>query len=210
MKYFLPSRRPWKRWWKIVSTVTGSRDASWTSWTASTGTLCPSWWGVTLWLLWAGAEQWWWGSSGNALTTWWHYSYEWTLWRGSAVRGQVVSISSLLGQVVSVCLLQSHSFPGGTVVKNPPADAGDAGNVGSISGLGRSPGERGGQPTSVVFPGKSHGQRSLEGYIQCMGSQSQTRLSDRAYTHTLLSHKIVTHKCMVMAGYGHCRLTPAL
>ena len=29
-------------------------------------------------------------------------------------------------------------FPGGSVVKNPPASAGDAG---SISGLGRSPGE---------------------------------------------------------------------
>ena len=29
-------------------------------------------------------------------------------------------------------------FPGGSVVKNPPANAGDAG---SISGLGRSPGE---------------------------------------------------------------------
>ena len=67
MKYFLPSRRPWKRWWKIVSTVTGSRDASCTSWIASTGTLCPSWWGVTLWLLWAGAEQWWWGRPVSGL-----------------------------------------------------------------------------------------------------------------------------------------------
>ena len=33
-------------------------------------------------------------------------------------------------------------FPGGTVVKkkNPPATAGDAGDMGSIPGLGRSPG----------------------------------------------------------------------
>ena len=30
-------------------------------------------------------------------------------------------------------------FPGGTVVKNPPANAGDAGDTGSIPGLGRSP-----------------------------------------------------------------------
>ena len=146
------------------------------------------------------------GASGNAFTSRRHYSYERTLWWGSAVRGQVVKISSLLGQVVSVCLLQSHSFPGGSVVKNPPADAGDARGSGSVSGLGRSPGESGGQPTSVIFPGKSRGQRSPEGYIQSMGSQSQTRLSDRVYTHTLLSHKIVTHKCLVMAGFGHCRL----
>ena len=34
-------------------------------------------------------------------------------------------------------------FPGGSVVKNPPASAGD---LGSIPGLGRSPGERNGNP----------------------------------------------------------------
>ena len=52
--------------------------------------------------------------------------------------------------------------PGGSVVKNPPADAGD---VVSVPGLGRSPG--GGnewQPIPVFFLGKSHGQRSLVGY----------------------------------------------
>ena len=34
-------------------------------------------------------------------------------------------------------------FPGGSVVKNPPVNAGD---VGSITGLGRSPGEGNGNP----------------------------------------------------------------
>ena len=34
-------------------------------------------------------------------------------------------------------------FPGGSVVKNPPADAGD---VGLIPGSGRSPGEGNGNP----------------------------------------------------------------
>ena len=32
-------------------------------------------------------------------------------------------------------------FPGGSMVKNPPANAGDAGDTGSIPGSGRSPGE---------------------------------------------------------------------
>ena len=32
-------------------------------------------------------------------------------------------------------------FPGGSVVKNPPTNAGDAKEVDSISGWGRSPGE---------------------------------------------------------------------
>ena len=33
------------------------------------------------------------------------------------------------------------AFPGGTVVKNPPAQAGDARDAGSIPGLERSPGK---------------------------------------------------------------------
>ena len=38
-------------------------------------------------------------------------------------------------------LAQGHTgFPGGPVVKNPPAHAGDAGDLGSIPGSGRSPG----------------------------------------------------------------------
>ena len=38
-------------------------------------------------------------------------------------------------------LLGGRGFPGGSAVKNPPADPGDARDVGSIPGLGRSPGE---------------------------------------------------------------------
>ena len=34
----------------------------------------------------------------------------------------------------------SEGFPGGSVVKNPPANAGDARDMGSIPGSGRSPG----------------------------------------------------------------------
>ena len=37
-------------------------------------------------------------------------------------------------------------FPGGSVVKNPPASAGDTRDTGSIPGLGRSPGEGNGNP----------------------------------------------------------------
>ena len=48
-------------------------------------------------------------------------------------------------------------FPVVSVVKNLPANAGDAG---STPGSRRSPGE----PTPVFLPQKSHGQRSLMGY----------------------------------------------
>ena len=37
-------------------------------------------------------------------------------------------------------------FPGGTVVKNMPANAGDTRDMGSIPGLGRSPGGGNGNP----------------------------------------------------------------
>ena len=50
-------------------------------------------------------------------------------------------------------------FPGGSVVKNLPADAGDVGDVSSTLGREGSPGEGNGNP--VFLPGKSHGQRSL-------------------------------------------------
>ena len=48
------------------------------------------------------------------------------------------------------------------VVKNPPANAENAGDVRSVPGVGRSPGGGNGNP--VFLPGKSHGQRSLAGY----------------------------------------------
>ena len=37
-------------------------------------------------------------------------------------------------------------FPGSSVVKNPPASAGDTGDTGSIPGSGRSPGGGNGNP----------------------------------------------------------------
>ena len=56
-------------------------------------------------------------------------------------------------------------FPDGTVVKNPPANAGDTRDEGLTSGLGRSiPCCKKWYPTSVFLPRKFHGQKSLEYY----------------------------------------------
>ena len=60
-------------------------------------------------------------------------------------------------------MLTSRSLtevPDGLVVKNLPANVGDAG---LIPESGRSPGRRKWQPTPVCLPGKSHGQRSQVG-----------------------------------------------
>ena len=54
-----------------------------------------------------------------------------------------------------------EGFPGGSVVKNLPVNAGD---TGSIPGSGRSPGEGNVSPLQYSCLEKSHGQRSLVGY----------------------------------------------
>ena len=50
------------------------------------------------------------------------------------------------------------------VVKNLPAKGGDAKHRGSTPGSGRFPWRRAWQPTPVLLPKESHGQRSLAGY----------------------------------------------
>jgi len=52
-------------------------------------------------------------------------------------------------------------FPRGSDGKESPCNAGD---LGSIPGLGEIPWRRAWQPTPVFLPGESHEQRSLGGY----------------------------------------------
>ena len=60
-------------------------------------------------------------------------------------------------------------FPDGSDCEESACSEGD---LGSISELGRSPGEKNWLPTSVFLPGEFHGQRGLMGYSPCsMGLQ---------------------------------------
>ena len=75
-------------------------------------------------------------------------------------------------------------FPGGTVVKNPPANAGDTRDVSSIPGLGRSLGARNGNPlqySCLGNPMDSGGWRATVHKV----AKSQTRLSTQSM---LLTH----------------------
>ena len=45
-----------------------------------------------------------------------------------------------------ICAMDKMGVPCGSVVKNPPANAGDSGDVGLIPSLGSSPGEGNGNP----------------------------------------------------------------
>ena len=92
-------------------------------------------------------------------------------------------------------------FPGGSAVKNPPADVGDSGDMCLIPGLGRSPGERNGNPLQYSRLGnlKPHGQRSFAGPSPLGHEQSDTAEHahlQRAHNflgvknHTLKNHRI--------------------
>ena len=66
-----------------------------------------------------------------------------------------------MGRERNGCLLPFLIYPGSSLVKNPPANAGDAG---LIPGLGRFPWRRQWQLTPIYLLVNSHGQRSLVGY----------------------------------------------
>ena len=71
------------------------------------------------------------------------------------------------------------------MVKNLPANAGD---LGSIPGSGRSPGEGNGNPVQVVLPGKSHGQRSLAATVHRIAKELDVTYQLKNKTSQLTFH----------------------
>ena len=70
-------------------------------------------------------------------------------------------------------------FPGGSVVKNPPASEGDTRDAGSIPGSGRSPGEENGNPLEYSCPGNPMDRGAWRATVHGV-AKSWTRLK----THT--------------------------
>ena len=74
-----------------------------------------------------------------------------------------------------------RTSPGGTVVKNPPANAGDARDTGSIPGSGRFAGGGHGNPlqySCLENPADRGARRAMVHRV----TKSQTQLSDSAHT----------------------------
>ena len=70
------------------------------------------------------------------------------------------------------------------MVKNPPANAEDIRDMGSIPGSGRSPGGGNGNPLQLFLSGKFHGQKNLEDYSPQGHKESATSdWSDLACSH---------------------------
>ena len=98
-------------------------------------------------------------------------------------------------------------FPGVSVVKNPPANAGDAG---SIPGLGKSPGEGNGNLLQCSCLGNPM-DRSLDSYSPWGCKRAGHDLANKQQQHSLTNdHKLghlKQHKCILLivldpAGLG--------
>ena len=120
------------------------------------------------------------------------------------MKGKTTAYTVFLWLVNWLSLTTCIGFPGGSEVKNPPANAGD---VGSIPLLGRFPWRRKWQPTPVFLPGKSQGQRSLVGW----SPQGRLRVRhdlvtkpQQSYVYYLFLKKILQAKWV---GAKLCRIT---
>ena len=85
------------------------------------------------------------------------------------------SASRCADRYLMTCSKDAQGFPGGSVLKNPPADAGD---VGSIPGLGRSPGEGNGNPLQDSCPGNPMDREAWQPTVSAWSQKSQTPVSD--------------------------------
>ena len=83
----------------------------------------------------------------------------------------------LLGRTNRSSLSRRWGFPGGPVVKNPPARAGDARDAGSIPGSGRSPRKGNGNPLQYSCLGNSMDRGAWWATVHRV-TKSSTQLSD--------------------------------
>ena len=82
----------------------------------------------------------------------------------------------ILGYTVFLVIRKPRDSQVALVVKNPPANARDVRDIGSIPGLGRCPGEGHGNPFQYSCLENLHGQRSLMGPIHGV-AKSWTQLT---------------------------------
>ena len=88
--------------------------------------------------------------------------------------------------------MEHGGFPGGTAVKDPPANASD---VGSIPGSGRSPRVGNGNLLQYSYWENLHGQRSLAGYSPWGHRESEMT--------ELLTLSLFTYICIYVCTHTH-------
>ena len=65
-------------------------------------------------------------------------------------------------------------FPGGSLIKNPPANAGDTRDVSSVPGLGRSSGEGNGNPLQFSCLGNPMDRGVKQSIVHGVAKESDT------------------------------------
>ena len=97
------------------------------------------------------------------------------------------------------------------MVKNPPVNAGDTGDVGSIPGQGRSPGEENSNPLLFSCLENYMGRDAWQATVHRV-TESLTQLS-RHYSQAIRSDKVLLHKATISGEKSECQslvLTPCL
>ena len=86
------------------------------------------------------------------------------------------------------------AFPGGSVVKNPTANAGDTGYVGLIVGSRRSPGEGNGNPLQYACLGNPMDKEAWQ--VQSVGSQRDRTEQTAVTTYHYIVAVILCTQCV--------------
>ena len=110
----------------------------------------------------------------------------------SRCEGQMIQTAPSQGNFSGICFVSGcKGFPGGSAVKNPPANAGD---VGSIPGSGRSPGEGNGSPLQESCLGNPKDRGALQATVHGV-TKTGTRLRDQHF-HLQVVRIVVPKKIM--------------
>ena len=121
-----------------------------------------------------------------------------TRYQQSLVQNPLVGHFSIGGFLQGLChVFLSLGLPGGSGLKNPPANAGD---MGSISGLGGSPGEGNGSPLQYSCLGNPIGRGAWWATVHGV-AKSRTQLSTHAHPSPLKSH--LTRELLVLRKLAH-------
>ena len=88
-------------------------------------------------------------------------------------------------------------FPGGSVIKNPLANAG---NVGSIPGLGRSPGEGSGNPLQYSYLGNPMDKECDGATVLGVKKESDRTQQLNTTTNSLDCYRLFSHFSVCILG----------
>ena len=92
-----------------------------------------------------------------------------------------LKVSNFSSFVFNMGIMIKIGFPGGSVVKNPPANVGD---VSSIPGSGKSPGKGNGNPLQYSYLGNLMDRRAWRAIVHGVLKELENLATKQHYTNT--------------------------